>query len=143
MVYTSNQCTGKKGYEVNRRMTYTMRSLGVGYTGLEKFCTFMDMPQPMTRNNFDKINKLCKTAAKEVAMDTMIDAANEIREKSGASDDQIVDTGVSVDGSWQKRGYASRNGVVTAMSIETGKVLDCEPMTTICNACTYYKRIKK
>ena len=33
-----------------------------------------------------------------------------------------VDTGVSVDGSWQRRGFSSLNGVVTVISIENGKI---------------------
>ena len=31
-------------------------------------------------------------------------------------DDNIVDTGISVDGTWQKRGFTSLNGVVAAIS---------------------------
>ncbi len=29
--------------------------------------------------------------------------------------------GISLDGSWQKRGHASHNGIVTAISLDTKK----------------------
>ena len=36
----------------------------------------------------------------------MLDAANELRH----ADDSISDIGVSVDGTWQRRGFVSLNG---------------------------------
>ena len=44
--------------------------------------------------------------AKNVAHETMQDAASEIK----GDDEGITNTAVSVDGSWQKRGYSSFNG---------------------------------
>ena len=41
----------------------------------------------------------------------------------------IVDIGVTADGTWQRRGYTSMNGVVVAMSIDCGKILDIEPLS--------------
>ena len=44
--------------------------------------------------------------------------------KATLADDEIEnikDISVSVDGSWQRCGYSSHNGVVTAMLIDTGK----------------------
>ena len=84
-----------------------MRACGQGYAGLEKFTSLMNMPKPMTHNNFDKIVKIVSHCSKAVARETMNDAAEEIRK----ADPNIVDTGVSVDGSWQRRGFSSLNGV--------------------------------
>ena len=44
---------------------------------------------------------------------------------------QTIDIGLSVDSTWQRRGFSSNNGVVTAISIDTGKV-DGEIMSKIC-----------
>ena len=60
----------------------------------------------------------------------MVVAANEVKEKEGTSD-----IGVSVDGTWQKRGFASLNGDVIAISIPNFKVLDVETMFRPCKAC--------
>ncbi|XP_069698811.1 uncharacterized protein [Periplaneta americana] len=43
------------------------------------------------------------------------------------------------DGSWQKRGHTSLNGVVTATSLLTGKVLAVEILTKYCQTCSQGK----
>ncbi|XP_055881393.1 uncharacterized protein LOC129925651 isoform X9 [Biomphalaria glabrata] len=63
-------------------------------------------------------------ASKKVAEESMEKAAREVKEKVGISNEEgITDCGVSVDGTWQRRGHSSHHGVVTAISIET----ECEP----------------
>ncbi|GFY16229.1 uncharacterized protein TNCV_2348741 [Trichonephila clavipes] len=39
---------------------------------------------------------------------------------------------VAVDGTWQKRGYTSLNGVVTVTSIDTGKGIDVDILSKYC-----------
>jgi hypothetical protein len=36
------------------------------------------------------------------------------------------DLTIAIDGSWQKRGHTSLNGVITATSVDTGKVIDAD-----------------
>ncbi|GFY22477.1 uncharacterized protein TNCV_2177381 [Trichonephila clavipes] len=38
-----------------------------------------------------------------------------------------------LDGTWQKRGHTSLNGVVTAVSVDTGKVVDAEILSRKCS----------
>ena len=52
-----------KSFEANLRMVYAMRSNGVGFSGLEKFCSVMNLPKPMTRCN-DKLSNLLRDAVK-------------------------------------------------------------------------------
>ncbi|GFV76979.1 uncharacterized protein TNCV_690491 [Trichonephila clavipes] len=63
----------------------------------------------------------------------MNEAAAEIHEKNNF--DEVVQCGVSVDGTWQRRGHLSLNGCVSAISIDTGKVLDMEVMSKMCRLC--------
>jgi hypothetical protein len=93
----------------------------------------------MTSNNYDKIVKKLVIAVKDVAETTMQDACKEIRDTSI----DIVDTAVSCDGSWQRRGYSSLNGVVTAISMVNGKVLDIEAMSRACKGCLLKEKLKK
>lgn len=44
----------------------------------------------------------------------------------------------SGDGSWQRKGFSSKNGVVTLMGAKTGKALDFEVMTKVCMVCAKY-----
>ena len=87
-----------------------MRVLGHGHSGIDKFTSLMNMPKPMTQNNYDKIAAKILNVTKAVAEETISDAAKDIRENK-TSDYNFVDTGVSCDGTWQKRGFSSLNGV--------------------------------
>ena len=51
----------------------------------------------------------------------MVNNAYKIRDVSGNDDRECR---VSIDGTWQKRGYSSHNGVVTVISLDTQKGLD-------------------
>ena len=81
-----------------------MRSCGQSYAGVSTLCSLMNMPKPMTANNYDKLAKRFAEVTQQVAEETMMDAANEIREnnpETDSSDDGIVDTAISHDGTWQ------------------------------------------
>ena len=106
-----------------------MRAIGQGYSGLEVFTSLINLPKPVTANNYDKIiNRLVNTT-KAVADITMQDACEELRTDS--SSDAIKNLQVSSDGTWQRRGYSSLNGVVTVISIKNGKDLDIKPMSSL------------
>nr|XP_047137499.1 uncharacterized protein LOC124814004 [Hydra vulgaris] len=137
--YTSVACD--KGFDINNRTIYAMRVLGHGHTGIEKFTQLMNMPKPMTPKNYSKITTKIKNIVKSVANETMSDAATEMKENATSED--IVDVGVSCDGSWQKRGYQSMNGVFTAILIDSGKIIDVEPMNKSCKACCMKEQLKK
>ena len=130
-----------KCIDINPKIVYTMRSLGYGYAGFEKFNTPMNIPKPMTVKNYDKTVTRIKKFGKTVAADTMDDVAKEIHD-SAASTDDIVDTSVSGDGTWQREGFCSFNGVFAAIFIESGKVLDVEPMFRYCKGCNLKKDLK-
>ena len=51
-------------------------------------------------------------------------------------EDNIKDVTTSFDETWQKRGDASLNGVVAAIS--HGKVVDSEIVSNICPSCHYW-----
>ena len=66
-----------------------------------------------------------------------------IKKYDADCDDNIVDTGTSVDGTWQKRGFTSLIDAVTAISIETGRILDVEVMTRYCQGCINIEKFKE
>ena len=84
--------------------------------------------------NYAKTND--RTFTKFVAEASMRSAASEY--KNGG----VTDASVSVDGTWQKRGFSSLDGVVAAISIDTGKVVDCEVMASYCKACKSIEHLK-
>ena len=124
--------TNGKSYEINDRTVYAMRACGQGYGGLKTFSAVMNLPGPMTSNNYNKIVENLSTAAKEVAEETMQEAAQELR--SDTDNEPTIDAEVSCDGTWQRRGCSSRNGVVSVISMKTDKILDVESMYKTCKA---------
>ena len=69
----------------------------------------------------------------------MQEACNRLHDFYEKPHDQVIDVGVSVDGTWMKRGYLSKYGVSAAISCETGEVLDFEIMCKLCDKCKAYK----
>jgi len=139
-------CTSKtvgKCYEVNIRLTYAMRSIGNSHSGAETFCMLMNIPKPMTAKNYRKVMKHCSSACKTVAEELMADAATELRNAKGVSAGDSLDVPVSCDGTWQRRGYVSHNGIMNVISMDTGKILDTESMCKFCKVCSNIEKLKE
>ena len=118
-----------------------MRSLGHGYAGIKKFNTLMNIPKPITVKNYNKTVSRITKVVKTVAEETMDEAAKETYD-SAASTDDIINTNVSGDGTWQRKGFSNFNGVFKAISIESGKVLDVRPMSRYFKDCNLKKDLK-
>ncbi|GFS88373.1 uncharacterized protein TNCV_1751241 [Trichonephila clavipes] len=123
---SSNFHEGTQIATINTRFVYAMRSIGKGAKAGRMFCGVMNLPQPPTR--FAPYGKRILNAAKLVYEDSIQNAAKEaICENEGNNN-----IAVAVDGTWQKRGYTSLNGVVTVSSIDTGKVIDVDILSKYC-----------
>ncbi|GFY26178.1 uncharacterized protein TNCV_354941 [Trichonephila clavipes] len=96
-----------------------------GFAGAFKLCSTLNFPRLTKTAYKNQEAKLLKVVQK-VAEESMIKAATEIVEKQQNLSSDIVKCGISVDGTWQRRGYTSMNGCVAAISVDTGKVLDIE-----------------
>ena len=73
----------------------------------------------MTEKKYRKIVCSCHKEVKGVGDQIMKEACNEVCYVSRIIEkgtESVVDTGVSVDGTWQKRGFTSFNGSVVAIS---------------------------
>ena len=121
-----------RSYEMNVRSVLAFREIDKGHNAMTTFNKVMNMPAPLTRRNFTKIqNKKFLPVVKKLANDSMVNNAFKIRESR--NDDR--ECGVSIDGTWQKRGYSSHNGVVTVISLDTQKFLDVEVLSDKCQQC--------
>ena len=142
--YTSKQ--QGKSFEINRRIVYGIRTLGKGHTGAKKFCTLMNMPPPPAAKNYSKISSVITSSLRSIAKESMSKAAEEVRnlkEQNDSAGTEPINCGVSCDGTWQKRGFSSRNGCVTVISIDTGKVLDVEALSQACKQCELHEHLDK
>ena len=125
---------GCKPFDVNLRAVIAFREMGKGHNGIETFCGYMNMPPSMQENAYnDLVKDTILPIHKEALTNDMLEAANDLHSSLRANKDQTIDNYYSDDegfdivasfnGTWQRRGYASLNGVVTAISIENGKCL--------------------
>ncbi|GFW87336.1 transposable element Tcb1 transposase [Trichonephila clavipes] len=90
-----------------------------GFARAFKLCSTLNLPR-LTKTVY-KETKLLKVV-QDVAEESMIKAATEIVEKKQNLSSDIVKCGISVDGTWQRRGYTSMNGCVAAISVDTGRI---------------------
>lgn len=134
---------GNQPFEINIRAVIAMREIGKGYNGLSLFCGFMNMTPPMQIKAFNEMQHNIMLAYKNVAESSMRRAAYELRvaQCSNDQDDDNVsaDVTVSCDGTWQRRGYASLNGVVTVIAADTGKCVDYRVRSKQCAACVSWE----
>ena len=115
-----------RAHDINLRMTHAFRSIGKGCSAMKIFCAIMDMPSACRR--YEKFSRILGIVAQKVCADSMKQAAQEAVSLNGQSRDITV----ALDGSWHKRGYTSLNGLVTATSFDSGKVLDVSILSKYC-----------
>ena len=135
--YMSNQCHLKEGqgrnfYEVNVRMVMAFREIGKGHLGLDNFARCANI-HGISSCGYQNINERLYHAYESAAEISKKGAASEVRD---ASKEQVQGNSLcrcSLDGSWQKRGHSSINGIVTAIS--NGKCIDSMVYSKICKAC--------
>ena len=111
---------GASPFEINYKAIIVMREIGKGFTGLSNFCGFMNLPPPMNVKAFNDMQEKIASTYTYVADGSMKNAANEFIPAQGQGNENITDNiaviTVTNDGSWQKRGHSSLNGVVNCSS---------------------------
>ena len=146
MVYSSNkidEMNGNSRYDINVPSVIAFREIGLGLSAIEIFCCHMNFPPPMRNATYTEIVEEVQTAYVSTAKDSMSKAASEARFKiNHAEPDSVVDIYASFDGSWQRRGYASLNDIVTAIERVNDKCIDIEVKTKVCKSCTFWEKKK-
>ena len=120
-------------FDVNRRSVLAARRIGRGHSGLQKFCAIMDLPKPVNKTNFQKHQQAAIEAAHTVGEKSRNYAAQQLLAEN--PEGQIA---VTFDGTWQRRGYSSLNGVFTAISWSSGKVVDIHTSAKYCHQCSVW-----
>ncbi|KAG8291178.1 hypothetical protein J6590_108179 [Homalodisca vitripennis] len=131
----------KTFFDLNMRLVYGLRCIGKGLLAGQTLCEILNLPQPPTK--FALYNAIIHEQCKKVAFDSMknaVEGAVEgnkiiIEEEMRNTPGVILeprDISAGFDGTWQRRGHQSLNGVVTCTSIDSGKVLDVEVLSKYC-----------
>jgi uncharacterized 2Fe-2S/4Fe-4S cluster protein (DUF4445 family) len=88
-------------------------------------CAMLNTPQPPI--SFSIYNKTVGSAVADVRVSFMVQAAREAVAENEENDPSHITA--CFDGSWQKHGHTFLNGIISATSVERGKVLGIETMS--------------
>ncbi|GFY03692.1 uncharacterized protein TNCV_3666031 [Trichonephila clavipes] len=114
---------------INSSIVLGLRIIGKGFSAGKKLCAFIGLLFLSKLAFRNQERKLLKTTER-VAQENINAALSEIK-----GSNSFTKCGISIDGTWQRRGYSSLNGCVSAISVDTGKILDIEVMTQYCHIC--------
>ncbi|GFV32872.1 uncharacterized protein TNCV_1745141 [Trichonephila clavipes] len=93
------------------------------------FCALMNLPPPPA--SFERLYTPIFKALETVSSLSMVSSVNE----AVIENEHNKNISIALDGTWQKRGYSSKNGVVTPTSLDNGKVIDFECLSKNCFEC--------
>ncbi|GFW21515.1 uncharacterized protein TNCV_1533381 [Trichonephila clavipes] len=94
----------------------------------------MDLLPPVSQKSYERKLRKINLASREVADDSMKNAAKE--EVSASGSNEIC---VSGDGTWKTRGHTSRIGVCSVIGDITGKVIDVVVLSFYCKGCEKWR----
>ncbi|GFY62035.1 uncharacterized protein TNIN_153911 [Trichonephila inaurata madagascariensis] len=120
--FFSSFCTSmkvSKMHNINLSFVFGLRTFGKGHSAARKLCSAINMNFP-SKTAFRCLEKKLEHVSNKVACKIMNEAAAEVHKKNNF--DEVIQCGVSVDGTWQRRGHLSLNGCVSVISIDTVQV---------------------
>lgn len=121
--------TMSKCYNVNNRLVYALRCIGKGQRAAQIFCGVMNLPPPPAK--FARYKENLLNSLSIVCKESIVKAVDETVQFQNGNRDIVA----AFDGTWQKRGHTSLNGVVCATSLDNGKVIDFECLSKYCFKC--------
>lgn len=130
------------GYEINRRIVFVMRLLGISREGINLFCSLMDLGKGISRNAYYTILQHIYDASRIVFLLLRKKAVREEQAENEKRERSLNNLKVSGDGSWQKRGFSSLYAVTTLIGYYSGKVIDLVVKGSYCQACVLWKSKK-
>ncbi|GFY12893.1 uncharacterized protein TNCV_3074531 [Trichonephila clavipes] len=126
--FTSTPKENKK-FSLNTLLVFGLRLIGRGFTAGKKLLCTLNLPC-ISKNTIIAHELKLLEAVQLCSEENMKAAFKEVQNFK-----KSTTCGVSVDGTWQRRGHMSLNGCVSVISIDTGKILDLEVMTQYCKMC--------
>jgi len=130
-----------QGKDINRRIVYASYEMGVGKEGIAKLCEVLNMPFSMAKLTWYNHEDMLFEAHQDVVLAMLEKNREEARkiafEEDGVdkNDTTLAEVPVSFDGTWSKRGFTANHGISFLISASTGKVLDYECISKVCNMC--------
>ena len=130
--------SGRPAFDVNLRSIVAFREIGKGHSAMTKFCGFMNMPKSLNKTAYNDSANIIKkgyTMAAQMSMSAPSLECRKVSLQDEFKEDSIANIDISTDGAWQRRGYASLNGLVTIIAMDTNQCVDFEVVSKICKSC--------
>ncbi len=132
-----------KIYDVNRASVIGFRAIGKGRSAVQRCFSFLGLSPVYT---WDKHTTVIEEKVKDLTEIDFNQAVLQLKQLKRTVGDvadctdqelveKVVDVGASFDCSWSSRGWSARDGLVAAVSEDTGKVLDVVYLTRECKQC--------
>lgn len=137
---TTESWTNRSSTDVNRRMVYAACEMGVGREAMATMCDIFNMPPPCNRNAWNSHVNALYDAHKKAVSDNLQKAREKVCSLHQPNDNDVVEIGVSYDGTWSKRGYTANFGIGFVISVDTGEILDYDFESKLCMECSSAKR---
>ena len=131
------------GYEINRRIVFFMRFLGVNREGLNLFCNYMDIFNGIAEDTYNGIYNHIHAAAKKVYEFCCKKAVEKEKQENEKHGRRALNLKVSGDETWKKRGFKSLFGVTTLIRYYTEKMIDLVVWSSYCYACAIWRNKSK
>ncbi|XP_076681426.1 uncharacterized protein LOC143375815 [Andrena cerasifolii] len=128
-----------KAYEINRRIVFVMRLLGVGLQRLNLFCSMMDICHGLSNAAYYAVLQTLHCGAKSVFELVRDEACKEEIRRNTEEGNEPLHLSVSGDGSWKKRGFSSLFGVASLVGKYSNKVVDVVIKSAFCQSCANWK----
>lgn len=128
-----------KSFEINRRIVFVMRLLGIGVNRLNMFCAMMDICSGLSKSAYYAAVKNIYSAVQSVFNVIISKTGEEEKVKNMEARNAEQELTVSGDGSWSKRGFSSLLGVVTIIGKYSKKVLDLVVKSSYCHSCALHR----
>ncbi|XP_077502060.1 uncharacterized protein LOC144113044 [Amblyomma americanum] len=129
--------SARDAFAVNVKSVVAARAIGLRHEQLLRFCAIMGFAKPVHRRAFVAVGKKLHAAATKAAAENLEQARQLTAAEAGSTN-----VAVMFDGTWQKRGHKSHNGVGTAISLLTGLCLDFEVLSNYCLSCSRHKALE-
>lgn len=128
--------SNNRSFEINQRMVFVMRVLGIRLCGLNIFCGLMDLCTDFTMHMYystvDNIYTVAQAVLSIKSQYKKRCKKQEIEENAKAGNGSLH-LSVSDNGTWNKRGSSSLFGIITLIGKYTNKVLDVVIKSSFCS----------
>ncbi|CAF1518707.1 unnamed protein product, partial [Rotaria sordida] len=123
--------------EPNERLVVAAATTGIGYKATKYIMSTLGLSITTEKAFLHQLHKYYD-ALHVFAKQKLQSVIDELKYKHGKQH-QIMNVTVSLDGTWKRRGHVSNFGIVFLIHVDSGKCIDYEVLSLLCEKCKMKK----